>query len=106
MPEPTTHPLKPGDKVLHPFNRELGPGVVEQAGGRRLTVLFPTADVTLTFAAETHPLVPLTLQPGADPEHWADEFQDDVVARLARRDADELAAFRNRLDATRLRELR
>ena len=106
FPEAETRPLQEGDKVLHPFNRELGPGVVQETSGRRVTVHFPSVDETLVFAVSSHPLIPLSMRPGADPERWLEEFQDGVVERVARRDADRLDAFRNRLDAFHLMELR
>lgn len=99
-------PLQTGDKVRHPFNRELGPGVVQDAAGRTITVHFPTVDETLVFAAASHPLEPLALQPGADPDKWLEDFQDGIVERLGRREPDKLDAFRNRLDALRLLEIR
>lgn len=106
MPTDTPAVLKPGDKVLHPYNRELGPGVIQDVAGQRMTIHFPRTDDTLMFAVANHPLVPLALQPGADPERWMDEFQEDVVSRLARGDADGVDAFRNRLDALGLSRLR
>lgn len=104
--EATSPLLQPGDKVLHPFNRELGPGVVRETTAQRLTVHFPRSEQTLQFAAEGHPLVPLALKPGADPERWLDEFQEDLVGRLARGDVDGLDAFRLRLEALELGRLR
>ena len=101
-----TPTLKPGDKVLHPYNRELGPGVIQDVAGQRMTIHFPKADATLMFAVANHPLVPLEMQPGADPDRWMDEFQDDVVGRLARADSDPVEAFRNRIEALRLARLR
>lgn len=105
-PETPVPTLQPGDKVLHPFNRELGPGVVREATAHRVTVHFPTAEQTLTFARAGHPLVPLELPPGADPEHWAEEFQSDLVSRLARKDSDGWNAFRLRLEALELARVR
>ena len=106
MPETPTPTLRPGDKVLHPFNRELGPGVVRDAGTHRLTVHFPRSDQTLVFAAAGHPLVALELPPGVHPDRWAEDFQDDLVSRLARSDTDGWAAFRLRLAALELAQLR
>ena len=102
----STEPLRPGDKVLHAYNRELGPGIVLEVSAARMTVRFPKADETLVFAAANHPFVPLTLKPGADPDDWLEDFQDDLVERLARGEVDRLDAFRNRLDALRLLRLR
>ncbi|MFN8176950.1 MAG: SNF2-related protein [bacterium] len=105
-PEAPSSPLRPGDKVLHPFNRELGPGVVREISRQRLTVDFPRAKETLQFSLEGHPLVPLALKPGADPERWLDDFQEDLVSRLARKDVDGLDAFRLRLEALELARIR
>lgn len=106
MAPETPTPLQAGDKVLHPYNRELGPGVVREIAGTRMTVHFPKTEDTLVFAVANHPFVPLDLRPGADPERWMDEFQDDVVGRLARRDSDRVEAFRHRLAALELSRLR
>ena len=105
-PTSSAQPLQPGDKVLHAFNRELGPGEVAEVTGNRMSVHFPRTGDTLLFAVADHPFVPLTLQPGADPEQWHEDFQDDVVERLARLDPDGVHAFRNRLDALDLLALR
>ena len=42
--------LQAGDKVLHPYNRELGPGVVREITGPRMTIHFPRTEDTLVFA--------------------------------------------------------
>jgi ATP-dependent helicase HepA len=105
-PKSEAHPLQPGDKVLHPYNRELGPGLVQDLSGNRMTVEFPKTGNTLQFAVQGHPLVPLTLRPGADPERWLEEFQEGIVERLARLDVEPFEAFRNRLDALHLMRLR
>ena len=105
-PKPTAPTLEPGDKILHPYNRELGPGRVEDVSAQRLTVHFPRTGDTLQFAAANHPLVPLTMQPGADPDQWLEDYHEDMVERLARLDVDTLAAFRNRVGALELMRLR
>ena len=105
-PKSKAHALQPGDKVLHPYNRELGPGLVQDLSGNRMTVEFPKTGSTLQFAVQGHPLVPLTLRPGADPERWLEEFQEGIVERLARLDVEPFEAFRNRLDALHLMRLR
>jgi len=104
----TGHPprLSPGDKVLHSHNRELGPGEVQSVTGNRVTVHFPKTGDTLLFAAAGHPFIPLQMQPGADPQRWAEDFQEDMVERLARLDVDSVAAFHNRVDALELMRLR
>jgi ATP-dependent helicase HepA len=105
-PKSPTHTLQPGDKVLHPYNRELGPGLVQEVSGNRMTIEFPNHGSTLQFAVAGHPLVPLTLRPGADPERWLEDFQENIVERLARLDVEAFEAFRNRLDALHLMKLR
>ena len=42
--------FKPGDRVLHEYNRELGPGVVEAVEGGRMRVHFPRSGDTLVFS--------------------------------------------------------
>ena len=105
-PETPIPTLRTGDKVLHPFNRELGPGIVQDTGAHRLTVHFPRSDRTLVFAAAGHPLVPLELPPGVHPDRWAEDFQDDLVSRLARGDSDGWKAFRLRIEVLELAQLR
>ena len=99
-------PLQPGDKVLHRHNRELGPGVVESASTSRVRVHFPRTGETLEFARAAHPFVPLVLPEGADPTRWFEHEPEDVLEALARLHADELAAFRNRIEALHLRKTR
>ena len=41
--------LKPGDKVLHRFNSELGPGEIQAVSGGRMKIFFPRSDATLEF---------------------------------------------------------
>jgi hypothetical protein len=55
---------KPGDRLRHRDNAELGPGRVLEAGSRSLIVEFPRPDLTLTFANDAEALVPLVLGPG------------------------------------------
>jgi len=98
--------LAPGDKVQHTHNRELGPGEVKAVTANRLTVHFPKTGDTLQFAAANHPFEPIKMQPGADPERWMEEFQEDMVERLARLDVEPAVAFRNRLDALELMRIR
>ncbi|MBK8230958.1 MAG: DEAD/DEAH box helicase family protein [Candidatus Eisenbacteria bacterium] len=95
-----------GDKVLHQFNREFGPGEVISVGQGRMTVRFPRLGETLQFGLDDHAFVPLVLPAGTDPERWAEEWSDDLVERLLRREVDTLRALRNRLDALRLMEIR
>jgi len=95
-----------GDKLLHQFNRELGPGEVVAIEHGRMTIHFPRAGETLQFGLEDHAFVPLVLPPGVDPERWAEEWSDDLVERLLRKEADPLRALQNRLQALELMELR
>jgi len=99
-------PLQPGDKVLHRHNRELGPGVVESSSRARVRVHFPRTGETLEFAHAAHPFVPLVLPEGIDPERWFEHETEDVMEALVRLHADELSAFRNRLEALQLRQIR
>src|SRR5258708_29671089 len=55
---------KSGDRVSHRFHAELGPGRIVAIQGRSLRVEFPDANQTLSFAAETDALLPLSVQPG------------------------------------------
>ncbi len=55
---------KPGDRVTHRFHSELGTGRVLAIQGRSLRVEFPEVQQTLSFAAGTDALVPLTITPG------------------------------------------
>lgn len=98
--------FRPGDKVLHQFNRDLGPGEVRVVEGARMSVHFPRTGQTLQFALKDHAFVPLVLPAGADPERWHLEFSEDMVERLVRLEVDSTAAFRNRLDGLRLSRLR
>lgn len=126
---------KPGDKLVHPFNPELGMGVVHAVDGRYLRVVFPEADAELTLAAETG-LERFVLTPGQrarvietdeeveiaslddrtyttrdgrkfpDAELWPLRPPDTPIERLAGARVDRLGSFRNRLDGLRLAELR
>jgi ATP-dependent helicase HepA len=98
--------LKPGDKVLHRYNRDLGPGEVLAVEGGRLRVRFPRRDETMEFAARDHAFVPLVLPEGTDPARWHESFHEDMIERLARLEVDRLAAWENRMDSLRLARLR
>lgn len=56
---------KPGDRLTHRFNPELGPGLVQQVEGRTVVVRFPNSETTLRLAADTDALAPLVLPPGS-----------------------------------------
>ncbi len=60
---------KPGDRLSHRYNPELGPGKVIALTGRRLLVYFPESDEALRFAANTDALEPLVLIPGCRALH-------------------------------------
>jgi ATP-dependent helicase HepA len=55
---------EPGDRVVHRFNRELGPGVVRVIEGRTLVIEFAAGDI-LRLTKATDALIPLTLPVGA-----------------------------------------
>jgi hypothetical protein len=82
--------LKPGDKVLHQFNPELGPGEVLDMTGERMRVHFPRGGETLEFSVREHAFTPLVLPEGADPDRWHEAFHEDMVERLARTETDSL----------------
>ena len=103
---PQSSPLQPGDKVVHRHNRELGPGVVETSSRARVRVHFPRTGETLEFAHAAHPFVPLLLPKGIDPDRWFEHEAEDVIEALVRLHADELSAFRNRVEALQLRRIR
>ena len=98
--------LVPGMKVLHKYNRDLGPGEVMQLKGGRVYVHFPRTDSLLEFAEKGHAFVELTLPEGTDPENWHEAYHEDLVERLARLETDKLKAFRNRIDSLRLARIR
>jgi len=98
--------LSPGDKVLHRFNRELGPGEVLAVEGERVRVRFPRLDRTLEFAIRDHAFTPLALPAGTDPERWAEAYHEDLVERLARIEVDDVAAWNNRVESLRLSRIR
>ena len=56
---------KPGDRLSHRYNPDLGPGLVVAQTGRRLLVHFPESDESLRFAADSDALKPLALSPGS-----------------------------------------
>ena len=120
-----------GDRLLHPFDPELGVGEVRAIDGRFLEVFFPDAgrSVTLTAAAK---LERVTLEPGraarlvrsGETVHvaalergrvrltdgrvvdasalWPVAAAPSPIDALVAGRGDSLAAFRNRLDGLRL----
>lgn len=125
-----------GSKLIHPFNPELGIGVVRRVEGRYLTVYFPDSEREMTLAADGAGLTRLILPAGgrarilesgeeveiassvghtyrlsdgrkiADAELWPLIPPDTPLERLAALRLDTLNSFRNRVDALRLAELR
>jgi len=125
-----------GNKLVHPFNPELGVGMVRMVDGRFLQVYFPQAEREMTMAAEASGLRPLVLEPGAkamlletgetveireatdtgylladgreveDREIWPADLGGDPIDRLASLQADSPRAFRNRIEGLKLMRLR
>ena len=56
---------KPGDRISHLHNPDLGPGRVVGATDRRLWVEFPDVGEVFTFGADSDALAPLELAPGS-----------------------------------------
>jgi len=127
---------KPGDRLSHRHNRELGPGLVLSVAARRLTVLFPQQGETLQFSADSDALVPLLLKKGsrarvegsgeevvvaeisgvscrledgremAVTDLWPLPPEETLIDRLVRGKVDPWEDLRNRLDGLRLLRLR
>ena len=125
-----------GDKLVHKYNPDMGPGRVEDIAGRRITVVFPKTGAKLVFAADDSALKPIVLQPGQEArleksgetvtvkerqdggllladgrlvpelELWPAEIPDDPVERLAAGEVDRAGAFRNRVDGLLLQRER
>ena len=53
-----------GDRLVHRFNTDLGPGRVVAVEGRTLVVEFPASATTLRIAGASDALEPLVLRPG------------------------------------------
>ncbi len=127
---------RPGNKLVHPFNPELGTGLVIEVTGRFLKVYFPAVEREITLAAEGAGLEPLVLPPGArarliesgdeveiaawdqdsytladgrvveDAELWPVDASDSPLERIAQLRLDRLGAVRNRLEGLRLIQMR
>ncbi|MCP4004655.1 MAG: DEAD/DEAH box helicase family protein [bacterium] len=127
---------KEGNKLVHPFNPELGIGFVRRVDGRYLEVYFPQVEREVTLAAEGSGLTPLVLPPGAaavlldggdeveiaayedgvyeltdgrniaDADLWPLESADNPIERLANLRLDRLGGFRNRVEGMHLSKLR
>ena len=128
--------FRPGSKLVHPYNPELGVGVVREVDGRFLTVHFPAADREVVLSSEGAGLSRLVLPAGArvqlvedgesaeiqqvrdhqyllcdgrlvdDAEVWPAEPINTPIQRLANLDLDELDSFVNRIQGLELMELR
>ena len=57
-------PWKPGDRLRHRFNPDLGPGLVTAVEGRTVVVTFPDSGATLRLAADSDAIDPLELRAG------------------------------------------
>jgi ATP-dependent helicase HepA len=90
---------KPGDRLVHRHNPELGVGVVAEVSGRFLTVEFPEATLRLAAAGEA-------LQPLAADQAGPGDARADLVERLAAGAVDPVEDFALRFDALHLAELR
>jgi len=55
---------KPGDRLIHRFNPELGPGLVREVAGRTVEVEFPKDGTVLRLAAASDALEPLVFRVG------------------------------------------
>ncbi|HKQ60977.1 MAG TPA: SNF2-related protein, partial [Candidatus Polarisedimenticolaceae bacterium] len=55
---------RPGDRLTHRFNPELGAGVVRELEGRFVVVEFPGPGTRLRLAADNDALRPLVMRPG------------------------------------------
>lgn len=56
---------KPGDRLSHRFNPDLGPGLIRAIEGRNLVVDFPQTGTSLRLAANSDAIQPLELQVGS-----------------------------------------
>jgi ATP-dependent helicase HepA len=127
---------KPGDRLTHRFNPDLGPGEVRQVRGRQVLVHFREADQTLGFAVDSDALVLLSLNAGsrvrlestgetvvvehcensrcrledgrtvAISELWPLPVELPPLERLARGRIDAFEDFANRVDGLRLLRVR
>jgi len=127
---------RPGAKILHPYNPELGVGLVRAVDGRFLVVWFPEVDREITLAAERSGLRPLVMPPGSrarvidsgedvviseallhsyklndgreidDSELWPLDTEQSPIERLAQLRVDKARSFRNRIEGLRLGRLR
>jgi len=127
---------KPGDRLTHRFNPELGPGEVVEVRPRNVQVRFPESGQTLAFSNSSDALVPHSLGPGTKArlegtgetvviafcegatcqledgrevpvsDLWPLPADLPLTERLARGQVDSYDDFVNRLDGLRLQRLR
>ena len=98
--------FKPGDKILHEYNRELGPGVVEAIEGARMRVHFPRTGDTLLFSLKDHAFRALEIPAELAPERWHEALATELEERLLAGATDPAAAFLNRIRSFALARLR
>ncbi|MEE2790756.1 MAG: hypothetical protein VX453_03910, partial [Acidobacteriota bacterium] len=55
---------KPGDRLTHRFNPDLGPGLIEAVEDRTLVVHFPDVSTVLRLAADSDAICPLRFLAG------------------------------------------
>ena len=91
-------PWRVGDRLTHPFDPELGVGVVRAVNGRLLRVFFAAAERELTLSAQSGLI---KLGAGAPARHAASPLE-----RLAALHTDSPTAFRNRVAGRELARLR
>ena len=127
--------FQPGSKLVHPYNPELGVGVVRAVEGRFLTVFFPQTEDEMVLSTQAG-LTRLVLTPGERARHLPEEREveisevrghrylladgrevedvdlwpltpmDTPVERLAHLRLDSLASWRNRIQGLELMQLR
>lgn len=56
---------KPGDRLRHRFNPDLGPGLIDTIEGRTLVVHFPESDTSLRISASSDAILPLEFVAGS-----------------------------------------
>ena len=50
---------KLGDRLIHRFNPDLGPGMIQEVDGRTLVVQFPDSESVLRLSADSDAITPL-----------------------------------------------
>jgi len=127
---------KPGDRLTHRYNAELGLGLVSEVQGRTVVVQFPVTGRVLRLAAGSDAIQPLELRRGQrarllstgepvivesagegqvaladgrkvdEQDVWPVDAEDSLIDRLAAGKVDALEHFALRLDALHLADLR